>query len=258
MTKTDFTSADRKAQAKHEKYLARALKIHGDKFDYSLAFFSSSTTRVKIKCKTCATVFTPSVNNHLNTKTGCPSCNKGAAAPLTKVEYIKKARKKHGQKYDYSAVQYRGLRAKINIICPKHGPFTQTAAQHLRYGCTDCGKEISGGWRRRDYIKRAQRINAGRARLYLIRCFGNDEHFYKIGITAKGSTAARFHKKAKLGYSYEVIREIEGDAGFIYDAEKQFHKMNKKHKYEPAIKFGGHTECFSEITDDARFLLDVI
>ena len=40
---------------------------------------------------------------------------------LTTEQFIEKARKIHGDKYDYSKVNYVNNRVKIIIICPKHG-----------------------------------------------------------------------------------------------------------------------------------------
>lgn len=42
---------------------------------------------------------------------------------LTKQEFIERARVKHGDKYDYSKVEYKGKDEKVCIICPIHGEF---------------------------------------------------------------------------------------------------------------------------------------
>ena len=58
----------------------------------------------------------------------------------TKV-FIEKARKIHGNKYDYSKAEYLNAETKICIICPKHGEFWQTLDTHLKKkrGCPQCG-----------------------------------------------------------------------------------------------------------------------
>lgn len=56
-------------------------------------------------------------------------------------DYIYKAIKKHGFKYDYSLVDYKNSRTKITISCKLHGNFLQNPNQHLRgHGCPKCGK----------------------------------------------------------------------------------------------------------------------
>lgn len=59
-------------------------------------------------------------------------------------EFIKKARVKHGDKYDYSKVEYVNNKTKVCIICPIHGEFLQTPNNHLTgYGCSKCGRELA-------------------------------------------------------------------------------------------------------------------
>jgi predicted nucleic acid-binding Zn-ribbon protein len=58
---------------------------------------------------------------------------------LTKEEFIERARKAHGDKYDYSKVEYVNNKTKICIICSKHGEFYQTPNDHLtNHGCPNC------------------------------------------------------------------------------------------------------------------------
>ncbi len=58
---------------------------------------------------------------------------------LTKEEFIEKAIQKHGDKYDYSLVEYKNSRTKIKIICPTHYIFEQTPDCHFNRGCDKCG-----------------------------------------------------------------------------------------------------------------------
>ena len=59
---------------------------------------------------------------------------------LTKEEFIEKAIKVHGKKYDYSKVEYVNNHTKVCIICPVHGEFWQTPTNHLcGKGCCECG-----------------------------------------------------------------------------------------------------------------------
>ena len=59
---------------------------------------------------------------------------------LTKEEFIEKARQVHGDKYDYSKVEYKNNKTKICIVCPIHGEFWQRPNDHLNgRGCDKCG-----------------------------------------------------------------------------------------------------------------------
>ena len=57
---------------------------------------------------------------------------------ITNNTFIEKAKKVHGDKYDYSKVDYKGNKIKVEIICPIHGSFWQRPDNHLQ-GNT-CGK----------------------------------------------------------------------------------------------------------------------
>lgn len=61
---------------------------------------------------------------------------------MTIEEFITKARVVHGDKYDYSQVEYVNSKTKVKIICPIHGEFEQAPEKHWAgRGCSLCGKE---------------------------------------------------------------------------------------------------------------------
>jgi len=65
---------------------------------------------------------------------------------LTNEEYVNRAINVHGDKYEYSLVNYINSRTKIKIICKKHGEFEQTSIQHLKgSGCPKCSSNKSIG-----------------------------------------------------------------------------------------------------------------
>jgi|TARA_B110000971_G_C19989794_1_gene491374 hypothetical protein len=59
---------------------------------------------------------------------------------LTQKEFLKIAKKVHGNRYDYSKTIYKTLRDKIIIICKKHGEFSQGAKNHIfdKANCSEC------------------------------------------------------------------------------------------------------------------------
>ena len=60
-------------------------------------------------------------------------------------KFIDKARNRHGNKYDYSKVNYKNINTKITITCPIHGDFEQIGMNHiLGQGCPKCaGKGLT-------------------------------------------------------------------------------------------------------------------
>ena len=125
-----------------EEFIEKARKIHGDKYDYSKVNYIDSHTKVCIVCPEHGE-FWQIPNEHLKS-IGCPMCGmkiKKEKLTLTTEEFIEKARKIHGDKYDYSKVEYVNTRTKVCIICPEHGEFWQKPMNHLMgNGCKKCAK----------------------------------------------------------------------------------------------------------------------
>lgn len=67
------------------------------------------------------------------------------ANKLTTEIFIERARKVHGDKYDYSKVEYVDVKTKVCIICPIHGEFWQRYSHHTEgRGCSKCAAEKNG------------------------------------------------------------------------------------------------------------------
>ena len=85
------------------------------------------------------------------------------AKKYTQEEFIEKAKAIHGDKYDYSKVEYVNGRTKICIICPEHGEFWQIPNSHLMgKGCKMCGIENTvskNSDTQKDFIEKAKAIH---------------------------------------------------------------------------------------------------
>lgn len=80
---------------------------------------------------------------------------------LTTETFIEKARKVHGNKYDYSKVNYINSQTKVCIICPEHGEFWQTPNSHLNgIGCPKCSGLKK--WTTEEFIEKSKKINGDR------------------------------------------------------------------------------------------------
>lgn len=123
-----------------EEFIKRAKEKHGNKYDYSKTEFISNKTPTTIICLEHGE-FQMEPRNHLRSKSGCPKCKPNVR--LTNKDFINKARKIHGDKYDYSKVDYKNKNSKLNIICPIHGEFEQVARNHIMddCGCPKCGDD---------------------------------------------------------------------------------------------------------------------
>ena len=135
------------------EFIEKAKEIHGDTYDYSKVHYVNSITKVELICKKHNSSFWQIPASHLR-GAGCKRCAADLASARyrsTKAQFIEKAKKKHGDKYDYSQVEYVNNHTKIKIICPVHNGSYQTPAQHLRgSGCPKCGLDNRWNTRRKN------------------------------------------------------------------------------------------------------------
>jgi hypothetical protein len=133
-------SQSQKRQLGIETFLERARNVHGTKYDYSNVNYLNQIKKVTIICPIHGQ-FYQEPQNHL-TGSACPKC---AIIDQHKLqlkgveEFIQDSIKIHGDKYDYSQVDYQGGKKMVKLICPKHGGFHQTPNNHQRgNGCPNC------------------------------------------------------------------------------------------------------------------------
>lgn len=123
------------------KYTTREIieqfqEARGDTFDYSLVDYVHSQTKVKIICRTHG-IFEQLVNMHRKGQ-GCAKCmyddkRSNASDVITKFNAV------HGDRYDYSLVNYKNTDIKVIIKCAEHGEFKQTPYHHASgSGCPKC------------------------------------------------------------------------------------------------------------------------
>lgn len=139
---------------KTKRFIEEAKQVHGDKYDYSKSEYKGCLVKICIICPIHGE-FWQTPNNHLMGH-GCPKCAKTVS--MDKEEFIEKARKVHGNKYDYSKVVIKKSDDKVCIICPKHGEFWQTVSAHLRgRGCIMCSKNKK--LTNEEFIERAKQVH---------------------------------------------------------------------------------------------------
>ena len=129
-----------------DEFIEKAKEIHEDKYDYSNVEYVKSNEKVIIICKKHGE-FNQSPNSHLQ-GVGCNDCGIETRTKLLKYdteEFIEKAKEIHGDKYDYSKVEYVNSKEKIIIICKKHGEFLQRPGEHWKgSGCPNCVNKTEG------------------------------------------------------------------------------------------------------------------
>ena len=129
------------AKLTQEEYIKRATIKHNGYYDYSNVEYKDMYSHIKIICPEHGEFKQLPVKHIVGH--GCIICNLANAynlLRLSKNEFIKRATKIHGDRYDYSKVIYSNNRTCVNIICKEHGSFWQRPDSHMRRGagCPKC------------------------------------------------------------------------------------------------------------------------
>lgn len=146
-----------------EEFIARAKEIHGDKYDYSRVNYVDAKTKVRIICPLHGE-FLQLPNSHLKGY-HCEKCSyvERGKARIEKAgkKFVERARETHGNRYDYSHVEYVRATSKVKIVCLEHGEFEQTPNSHLNgNGCPTCAGTARSSTS--EFVERAKRIHAGK------------------------------------------------------------------------------------------------
>lgn len=234
---------------------------HGLIYDYSMVVYSSYHNKVKIMCRNHG-VFEQSPSDHIR-GSGCSKCKfqkQSEKRSMTIDDFISKSIKVHGLKYNYDNVVLKNGYSKVSIICPIHGSFVQTAYKHTSgQGCRFCGvnsailynKRNPTGWDVCNWENASKTSkNFDSFKVYVIRCWNDNEEFYKIGRTFT-TVKRRFRGHSVMPYRFEIISEyIFNTAKDAFCREIDLKRKNLNNKYVPKIKFNGMHECFSKINFD--------
>lgn len=124
-----------------DEFIKRAKEKHNDKYDYSKVYYKNSKTRVRIICSKHGEFYQVSYAHLMGS--GCPKCTNNH--PMNQSDFIKKAERVHGDRYDYSNAKYRRHNEKVIIICNIHGNFKQDPSNHIcGKGCPHCTLKSEG------------------------------------------------------------------------------------------------------------------
>lgn len=146
------------------EFINKSNLTHKNKFDYSYVDYKNNCKKVKIICPIHKGFF-QKPQNHLAGK-GCKKCanyNLHEKRKFTTEQFIKKSKKIHGNKYDYSKSIHKNISTKLIIICSIHGFFKQSPYVHWSgCGCPKCGMISIGNKNRsnlNDFIKLANKVH---------------------------------------------------------------------------------------------------
>ena len=165
--------------------------------------------------------------------------------------FIKKSKEIHGEKYDYSKVEYENNLKEVIITCPIHGDFKQLPKVHKRgSGCRDCGIIERGNKRRKDkdtFIEEAQKIHGDTYDYSKVEYKTTDENVIiicKEHGEFRQTPSSHLNRKSGCPTCSTIINAIKltkTTAKFIEDATKihgntyDYSKVEYKSAREPVI-----------------------
>ena len=249
-----------------ETFIQRSHAIHGGRYDYSKSHYIDRKTHILIICPEHGE-FKQLPPSHLNGM-GCAKCSK--VAQLTTKEWVRRAVNVHGDRYDYSEVDYINAKVKVKIICKKHGLFLQIPGNHTSgKGCLFCTKRVITNTS--ELIERAKEVHGDRYDYHCAKWVGlgaqlvigcklhgnfsqtTGEHLQGAGCSScsnsRGETAIR---NILLKHNVEFTQEYripDLQYRFRYDfylpVQKLLIEFHGEQHYRPIAFFGGE-EAFNK------------
>jgi hypothetical protein len=222
---------------KNEEVLKKFLEVHGNIYDYSNAdinYKNISDNKITIIC-TIHGSFSMLPYNHIFNKRGCPKCSNERAGKLIRInqeEFIRQAKEKHKDKYDYSLVNYQTMSIPVIIICSKHGNFLQRPNDHTQgSGCKKCSLE-----NRYNYNIKEANLNNKNANvdIYVLEIYNDVDSFIKVGISKELNKriiniSNKSKHKAKLLLQYPcTLHEAVYLENYLKSSFKDYRKFQKK------------------------------
>lgn len=233
------------------QFIEKAIKKHGNKFDYSKVIYTGSHNKVCIICSEHGEFF-QKVTNHL-TGNGCKKCAykySHGKYRLTSFEtFLSQAKRIHGDKYDYSKTEWKNTYTKIKITCPIHGEFIQIPQNHIRLkcGCRKCGRLIAKSkvnkYNTEYFIKHSKKVHGNKYDYSDTQCFNaTDKVEIDCSIHGKFKQNANQHLNGhgcpKCNFDKMAVDRAMGRKLFINKAKELF---GDKFNYSKVKYINGQT-----------------
>ncbi len=117
-----------------QTFISRSNLKHGNIYNYEKAIYINRRKKVEIVCEKHGSFW--KLPQAHESGEGCPYCNNRAKNTEIIVEEFKAV---HGDRYDYSDVEYTKAILPVIIKCKIHGAFEQAPSEHKRgKGCMKC------------------------------------------------------------------------------------------------------------------------
>ncbi|QNI20980.1 hypothetical protein [Vibrio phage vB_pir03] len=167
-------------------FIARIKAKFGDMFTFEKTVYVNNKTKVILTCKVHGDREYLPGNILRPAHRGCPFCN----GIKDREAFVKEAKEKYGDVYDYSKIDYKNISTEVTVICNKHGPFQAIPLRHLEgKRCMECFRE-SKRLTFDEFEKRAEEIH-GKSYLFLESSWISGRHHVKAVCKKHGEFEAR-------------------------------------------------------------------
>lgn len=197
-----------------EEWVNQAEIVNNFFYTYNNAEYVNKNTKIIVTCPIHGD-FKIIPYDHLNGH-GCSKCV-GKYHYSTK-EWIKKAKEKHGDIYDYSKTLYINSKSKVCVGCKKHGYFWVNASHHLQgVGCNMCG-------------------NASKLEIEVKKYFDENKikyiqqkHFEWLGLQSLDFYLPQYNVAIECQgiQHFKAVNHFGGENGLIETKERDERKFNK-------------------------------
>ena len=140
-----------------EEFIIKSKSIFGDLYDYSKVDYNGNKVKVELICKEHGS-FLVRPDSHLSKRYGCNKCSiKNRVNASRNKNWLNDCIKVHGDRYDYSNVEYINNKKKVEIICKEHGSFFMKLNSHIsqRQNCPRCYRVLNT----EDFIKKSKKVH---------------------------------------------------------------------------------------------------
>jgi len=245
----------------NEEFINKAIIKHKSIYRYDKCKYEKSSYAITIICKIHGE-FIQKANNHLN-GAGCPKCGLiKRPIKVTASTFIEKAKAVHGNRYDYSNLNFKNTRLKVVIKCPVHGFFRQNIYSHLNgINCSKCSDLITASknrttieeFIRKSNLKHKNKYNYSNVEYEKLRdkveiiCPIHGKFLQKANDHLKGTgcrtcsidtTGWKFTNWKKAGDKSRYFESFKAYIIECYNTNERFYKIGKTYK-KLADRFSG-------------------
>jgi endogenous inhibitor of DNA gyrase (YacG/DUF329 family) len=222
------------------EFIERSKVRFGDRFNYEKTKYTKLTENLTVTCKVHGDI-TLTPNSHFCSTHGCSKCDYEIPRKIRYQKILERCREKHGDKFDYSQINYKNVSSKVEIICPVHGSFWQRLVNHYIHGndCPKCSKSKEKNTLE-DFISKSKAVHGDNydyskvvyetnQSMVIIGCKKHGEFVQRAASHISGYACKKCVFEKRLLSLNEFIYKAKAVHGDKFDYSKVVYTGNKNH-----------------------------